>query len=130
MSDAAGGARPDAEVAREVVDAIAEQLTSVRAVYAPVHQQVLVAGALEPASREAAIQALSSVATALRRLAPVLPATSVLPPEERPDVALVVLRLLTDSLSIALAETPARELMLDPTQLDELFEPTDAVSHA
>ena len=106
---------------RATVAAILIELEAAWQTYGAVYRQIEVDGALDPGMRESSVQVIASVATTLRRLAPSLASTRALPDEERPDAALVLMRVLTDSLSVALAEHPAAELMVPPGDVDAVF---------
>jgi hypothetical protein len=120
ISDADDKSSAGQDDAREIVTSIKRELEASSLLYGQVYRQVEAAGQLDRTTRDSVIQVLAQVATTLRRLGPSLAATRTLPEEERPDVALVLLRLLTDSLSVALAESPAVELMVAPNDVHAL----------
>ena len=116
-------ANSDAEQdeARRVVAKIMAELDATRLAYGLAFEELKAAGRLSTATRASVIQAIASVATLLRRLAPALATTRILSEDEQPDVALVLLRILTDSLSVSLAERPEIELMVAPDDVEALL---------
>ena len=105
---------PEHDLARQVAARIFDELQPASVVYATVHQQLTDAGQLDAESGESAIHVIAKVATTLRRSAPSLAETESLPEAPRLELALLLLRLITDSLSVALAERPAYELLVSP----------------
>ena len=108
--------------ARRIAAQVAAQLETSRQVYRQVYSQVTTEGRLDREIREAAISTLTDVATCLRTLAPDFACIEVLPESEQPDLELILLRLLTDSMSVALAETPDPALLVPLQELDAILE--------
>jgi hypothetical protein len=116
--------------ARRVVAKVMTELDAARLAYGPVYDEVSGSGRLDEPIRESVIEVIARVATVLRHLAKSLGTTRTLPEEEQPDVALILLRLLTDSLSVALAKEPDAELMVAPEDVDALFREVWTTTHA
>ena len=114
----ADGTPEGEEAARGVAQEIFELLALSSGVYDDAYRNIEGAGKLDTTTRESVIRTVASVATALRRLAPSLSMTASLPETERPELALVVLRLLSDSLCIALSEQPDLSLMVNPNDIE------------
>ena len=107
--------------ARRIVAEVVAQLEATR-VYGPVCEQVITSGRLDGEMREAAIMTIAAVATCLRALAPKFASIQVLPESEQPDLELILLRSLTDSISVALAETPDATLLVPIEEVDDLLD--------
>ncbi len=111
---------------QELVRGIARELDAASYAYGDVYSQMAGAGELDDATREAAIRAVANVATMLRRMAPSLSTLDALPNSDQARLAVVLLRLLTDSLSVALADTPDRQLMAAPSDIVEVIQDVQA----
>jgi hypothetical protein len=114
--------------ARRIAAEVATQLETSRQVYRQAYGQVTTDGRLDAEMREAAISTLTDVATCLRTLAPDFACIQVLPESEQPDLELILLRLLTDSMSVALAETPDPALLVPLQELDAILDERPARS--
>jgi hypothetical protein len=112
----------NAKNARRIAAEVAAQLETSRQVYRQVYRQVTTEGRLDREIWEAAISTLTDVATCLRTLAPDFACIEALPESEQPDLELILLRLLTDSMSVALAETPNPALLIPLQELDAILE--------
>ena len=108
--------------ARQIVAQVIGQLETTRRVYRTVYEQVMTSGRLDQEMREAAITTITTVATCLRTLAPDFARTQVLPESEQPDLELILLRLLTDCISVALAESPDAALLIAVEEVDNILD--------
>jgi hypothetical protein len=108
--------------ARRIAAEVAAQLETSRQVYRQIFEQVATDGRLDSEMREAAISTLTDVATCLRTLAPDFACIQVLPESEQPDLELILLRLLTDSISVALAKEPDAALLVPLAEVDAILE--------
>lgn len=104
----------------DAVGRIGHELDAANRAHSDVYSMMVGAGALDAATRESAIQAIASVATLLRSLAPSLSTLDALPESDQVRLAVVLLRVLTDSMSVALADTPEQQLMVTPGEVEEL----------
>lgn len=107
--------------ASRVVAEILAQLTAAHKMHGVVLAQVTSTGHLDAETRETAMATVVAAAVSLRSLAPEFHALHALPVTEQPDVELILLRLLTDSLSVAMAQPPAVSLMVSPEEIDDLL---------
>jgi hypothetical protein len=130
MTSRVANESPEQDAARRIVARVIGELEATHLAYRPAYRQIKAAGELGATTRESVIGVIASTATTLRQLAPSLVTTRTLPPQEQPDVALVLLRVLTDSLSVALAEHPAVDLMVVPDDVDELFLEVQAIARS
>jgi hypothetical protein len=108
--------------ARRIVAEVVAQLETARQLYGSVYEQVMAVGQLDDETRDSAVATVAAVATSLRALAPAFGSIQSLPAAEQPDLELVLLRLLTDSISVALSETPDATLLVPIDEVDDLLD--------
>lgn len=88
--------------------------------YASIREQIGRRGELDQADRDRCVEMLANVAVTLRRATPFL-AQREGEDTERVDLALVLLRLITDSLAIALGASPQLDLMVAPAEVEAVM---------
>jgi hypothetical protein len=108
--------------AQRIVGEVVAQLRTARRLYTSVYEQVTTAGTLNHQTREAAVATIAAVATSLRTLAPAFAGIQGPAVDEQLDLELVLLRLLTDSISVALSETPDATLLVPIDEVDDLLD--------
>ena len=100
-----------------LLDALVRLLGSAVDAYKQAYSRVVGAGKLDEETHAIAVRNIADAATLLRRNATAFAALSSSPAGASIRFAVALLRLTTDVLSVALAASPDRGLMVSPSEL-------------